>query len=198
MPHDDSGWKQQVLVGVVMLVAVGVLVGAIVAFLGLKAADVAGLTNNTPTTLAASVQPSGTRTTHPATQAAPAKTAQTRPRGRHGSSSTDSRPTTTHRRTTTHRHNVVPHGAISLSAQPQHARSMQRVNLVGRFPGHDGVNLQVQRLEGGHWSAFPTSAVVYHNSFRTYVETGRPGPNRFRMVDPATHQVSNPVVVMIQ
>ncbi len=74
---------------------------------------------------------------------------------------------------------------------------MQRVDLRGRYPGHGGSRLQVQRLEGGRWSAFPVDVTVRSGGFHTWVASGRPGRNRFRVVDPATGRTSPPVTVTV-
>jgi hypothetical protein len=68
---------------------------------------------------------------------------------------------------------------------------------LGSYPGGNGTTLQVQRREGGSWAAFPTSATVDDGTFRTYVESGQPGPNAFRVVDPARGQASNVVVFTV-
>jgi hypothetical protein len=57
--------------------------------------------------------------------------------------------------------------------------------------------LQVQRKEGGSWSDFPVSVTVSDGRFSTYVQTGRSGPNRFRVRDTDSKRVSNPVTVRV-
>lgn len=74
---------------------------------------------------------------------------------------------------------------------------MGRVDLWGRYPRHPGTWLAVQRLEHGRWERFPVTAVVHGGRFRTWVESGRPGPNRFRVVDPRTGRASAPVTVTV-
>ncbi len=91
----------------------------------------------------------------------------------------------------------APTGPIQLSISPVLARPMERVNLTGAYPGHDNVGLQVQREENGQWSDFGVQATVRVGTFETYVMTGRPGDNRFRMYDPQDDQASNVVVVTI-
>ncbi|HET7327537.1 MAG TPA: hypothetical protein VFJ14_09660 [Nocardioidaceae bacterium] len=77
------------------------------------------------------------------------------------------------------------------------AVAMEQVTLRGRYPGGNGTTLQVQRLEGGSWTAFPTTATVEGGTFQTYVALGRPGPNRLRVVDPATGETSNVVRIRV-
>jgi hypothetical protein len=86
---------------------------------------------------------------------------------------------------------------ITLSADTSNASSMQRVNLNGRYPGGNGVTLQVQRREGGSWTPFPTSATVDGGSFSTYVALGQPGPNRLRVVDTGSGTTSNVIVINV-
>jgi hypothetical protein len=57
--------------------------------------------------------------------------------------------------------------------------------------------LQVQRLEGGQWVDFPTTATVSGGQFSTYIETGHAGVNKIRVVDPSTGQSSNVVAIQI-
>lgn len=94
-------------------------------------------------------------------------------------------------------HHRKPTG-LRLAASPLVVAPMGRINLTGTWPGHDNVGLQVQRLENGSWSDFPTTATVQVGTFETYVETGRSGVNEFRVVDPATHTASNSVRVTVR
>lgn len=90
-----------------------------------------------------------------------------------------------------------PRREIRLDAGTANAGSFERITLRGRYPGGNGRSLQVQRRESGSWARFPTSATVSGGSFRTYVASGQPGPNPFRVVDPATGATSNVVVVQV-
>jgi cytoskeletal protein RodZ len=86
---------------------------------------------------------------------------------------------------------------IRLNAGSPSARRYERVALRGRYPRSNGKTLAVQRFEGGAWRAFPTSATVRGGRYSTYIASGRPGPNRFRVVDRATGRTSNVVVVRV-
>ena len=44
---DESNWQRQVLVGLTVLVAVGALIGGVVALVSIKAADMAGISGDT-------------------------------------------------------------------------------------------------------------------------------------------------------
>lgn len=86
-----------------------------------------------------------------------------------------------------------------LNAHPAQVRPMARVNLTGRYPGRGGTRLVVQRFERGSWSRFPVSpATVREGRFRTWVASGRPGVNRFRVVDTRTGRASAPVTVRVR
>lgn len=85
----------------------------------------------------------------------------------------------------------------SLDASPRHVRRMGRIRLVGRYPGHGGARLVVQRFEGGHWAQFPVSATVRDGRFRTWVASGRRGVNRFRVVDVRARRASAAVTVRV-
>jgi len=88
-------------------------------------------------------------------------------------------------------------GDIELDVSPIEAAPMERVNLTGRYKRADEVGLQVQRFEDGDWQDFGVDVTVRQGTYATYVQTGRPGEQRFRMYDPATKQGSNVVLVTI-
>jgi hypothetical protein len=88
-------------------------------------------------------------------------------------------------------------GDLELDISPIRASPMERVNLTGRYKGADNVGLQVQRFEDGTWKDFGVGATVRVGTFETYVQTGRPGEQRFRVYDPETKQGSNVVLVTI-
>ena len=89
------------------------------------------------------------------------------------------------------------HG-LQLSVSPASVGPMERINLTGTWPGHDNVGLQVQRLENGTWSNFPTTTTVRVGTFETYVETGHAGVNEFRVFDPGSGTSSNSVRVTVR
>lgn len=87
---------------------------------------------------------------------------------------------------------------LTIRADRHHVGRMGRINLSGRYRGHAGTILVVQRMEHGRWERFPVSVAVRGGRFRTWVASGRPGPNRFRVRDPRTHRRSAPVTVIIR
>ena len=179
---DETGWQKQVLVGVAVLVAVGALVGGIVALVSIKAADLAGIGSTSPTTVSrpqvnsgSSGDASGAPTTTPTT-----------PSDRTTPPTTSSGPTGKPHRT-----------SFTLTASPARVGSLQRIDLTGRYKAPNGTVLQVQRREGGHWTDFPVTATVNNGTFATYVETGHTGANKFRMLDVRTTEASNTVTVTV-
>ncbi len=91
-----------------------------------------------------------------------------------------------------------PEKAISLSAGQTSVAPMQQIDLTGVYPGGEGAILQVQRFENGAWVDFPASPVsVSDQTFSTYVLTGQPGVQRFRMLDTGSGEASNEVRVTV-
>ena len=76
---------------------------------------------------------------------------------------------------------------------------MGRIDLTGTYPGGEGAVLNVQKFSNGSWQDFYSiSASVTNGTFSTYIQTGTPGPNRFRMIDSDTKLTSNEVKVTIR
>jgi hypothetical protein len=90
-----------------------------------------------------------------------------------------------------------PAAAITLSAGQASVSPMQQIDLTGSYPTGEGSILQVQRLENGAWSDFPVTMSVSGQRFSTYVQTSRPGPNKFRVIDTDTRVISNPVTISV-
>ncbi|MGZ4597222.1 MAG: hypothetical protein ACXV3V_09880 [Actinomycetes bacterium] len=88
-------------------------------------------------------------------------------------------------------------GDLNLTAAPVFVKPMERINLTGTWPGHDNQSLLVQRYEGGSWSDFGVQVNVNVGTFETYVMTGRPGDQRFRVFDPTSQTASNDVTVTV-
>ena len=174
MDDQEPSWQRQLVIGLSVLLVIGVLIGGIGAFVGLKFADYAGIghvetTSNTPE----SILPS----TGNATKQAPTR--------RPPPPSTVNPP-------------PPPQHAMTLTASPANAASYQQVNLTGSFQGHDGTTLQVQRSVGnGPWADFPTTTHVSGGQYATFIKTGMVGTNHFRMIDTATGVTSNVVTVKI-
>ena len=177
---DESDWRKQLLVGLGVLVIVALLVGGIVGVIAIKAADVAGI-GSTPSSDTGGLtfptyQPTRSTSEEPSTPDVP--TGSTPP--------TEAGPGT-------------ENAGIRLTATPSDAGTYQRVNLTGTYTGAPpGTSLEVQRREGASWASFASvSASVNAGRFATWIETGQPGPNRFRMFDAGADKASNVVTVTI-
>ena len=88
-------------------------------------------------------------------------------------------------------------GDLYLSASPVMVRPSERINLTGRWPGHDNESLLVQRFEGGQWADFGVQARVNLGTFETYILTSRTGDQKLRVYDPTTKTASNEVTVTV-
>lgn len=170
---EEPTWQRQLLIGLVVLLAIGVLIGGIVAVIAVKAADYAGLGNNSGNSSPQPILP----TTGGATRTiAPPSTTNTPP---------PPPPT-------------KPTNRFTLLASPKTAGSYEKVNLTGQYSGPEGSTLQVQRSIGsGPWADFPTTTTVHGGTFATYIKTGMTGVNHFRMLDKTTGTMSNVVDVTI-
>ncbi|HEY3528757.1 MAG TPA: hypothetical protein VGK78_06365 [Nocardioides sp.] len=92
-----------------------------------------------------------------------------------------------------------PKTRISLQAGQTSVPPMGRIDLTGTYPGGEGAVLNVQKFSNGSWQDFYSiSATVTNGTFSTYIQTGTPGMNRFRVIDSDTHRASNEVRVQIR
>jgi hypothetical protein len=92
-----------------------------------------------------------------------------------------------------------PKKKISLQAGQTSVAPMGRIDLTGTYPGGEGAVLNVQKFSNGSWQDFYSiSATVTNGTFSTYIQTGTPGMNRFRVIDSDTHLASNQVRVQIR
>ncbi|WP_028659179.1 hypothetical protein [Nocardioides insulae] len=88
---------------------------------------------------------------------------------------------------------------IQLRSGQAKVSPMQRIDLAGTYTQGGGAILQVQRQVGGSWEDFYSvdASVQDNGSFATYIETGRPGVQRFRMKDTSNGKTSNVVQVTV-
>lgn len=206
---EPQDWRERVVgaLGAVIVVAlaIGAVVGA-VTYGAVRVTGLAGADSPPQTSLSGRHSPG-----HPAPAAAsePAAAPSQAPQATHTATSrqarerqhADQRPrhrahdNARHRarKRDRHRHQV----RLTLSANPHRVREMGRVNLWGRYPGHGGARLLVQRFKGGHWGRFPVTVTVRGGRFHTWVASGRRGTNRFRVLDPAARRVSPAVTVSV-
>jgi hypothetical protein len=179
--------ERPVLSGLIALVAVAAVVGALLGFGALFGARVLGLsgaeTTSSDPTGGDSLylpKPEPTRSgTGPLITLAPGESAAT-------DGSRD--PNETKKK---------PEPEISLSAGQTSVASFQQIDLTGAYPKGDGAILQVQRLEGGKWADFPVTMSVSGGTFSTYVQTSHTGTNVWRVIDTDTGTKSNTVKVKV-
>ncbi len=92
-----------------------------------------------------------------------------------------------------------PHKQISLQAGQTTVAPMGRIDLTGTYPGGEGAVLNIQKFSNGSWQDFyGVSATVSNATFSTYIQTGIPGVNRFRVIDSDTKLASNEVRVRVR
>lgn len=87
--------------------------------------------------------------------------------------------------------------SITLQAGQTAVGSFERIDLSGIYPGGEGAILQVQRLESGAWTDFDATIPVSGEQFTTYVQSALAGVNKFRVIDNATGEISNPITVKV-
>lgn len=188
LEQDD---QHPVAYGLVALAGVGVVVGLILGLAALAGARVMGVSEPETTSTDAGEasmylpKPEPTKPDKgPQLTLAPGQEAPP-------SSSEDSKPEKS-------KSPAKPSKKISLSAGQTSVSPMEQIDLTGVYPGGEGAILQVQRFEGGGWTNFPASPVsVSNQTFSTYVQTGQPGVQRFRMLDTGSGKPSNQVKVNV-
>jgi hypothetical protein len=89
--------------------------------------------------------------------------------------------------------------AIQLEDSAVSAKPFQAVRIQGTYHGGADTFLQVQRWEGGEWVAFPVPTKTDQSGqFTAYVELGRPGRYRLRVLDPDSGMKSKTFVLVIE
>ncbi len=167
------------LSGLLALVGVAAAVGVILGFGALMASKMLGLSGSEASSTSAAQEsmylpkPSIT---------ADAQSGPTRPKGSRKPSAEASESEDT---------------GIVLAAAQTNVSPMGHIDLSGTYPGGDGAILTVQRLEAGSWEDFPVSTSVSAGAFSTYIQTGQPGVNRFRVFDSGNGTASNEIAVTV-
>jgi hypothetical protein len=197
---DPQDLRERIVGALGAVVAVALVIGVILGVLTYTAVHLTGLDDGSPGagSKPAGHQPSAQPTATDVHNSSPSPTATPSPT--HASPSPTHQPKQQahkHERARHHHHRAHRQGSLTLSASPQRVSSMGRIDLHGRYPGHGGASLAVQRLEGGQWQSFPVSTTVRGGRYSTWVASGRHGPNRFRVVDGGAGNVSPAVTVII-
>jgi hypothetical protein len=88
---------------------------------------------------------------------------------------------------------------IVLRSTTRAAEKLHPVKVTGRYPdGSEGTKLVVQWRYQGAWVTLPLpTAVLPTGRFSTYVQLGKDGQQRLRVVDKESGTVSNPVTLTI-
>lgn len=186
--HVGADENRPVLTGLLALVGVAVAVGLVTALAVLAGAHVFGLGGGHAVSVAgdggASMIVPKPEKTRPAS--GPSITLGSEPT----SSTTSKKPNLTIHQ---------PKKRISLQTGQSTVSPMGRIDLTGTYPGGEGAVLNVQKFSNGSWQDFYSiSATVTNGTFSTYIQTGTPGVNRFRVIDSDTQKASNEVKVTIR
>lgn len=181
--------EHPVLVGLVALVGVAVVVGVIAGVVALAGSRVVGLDGSSGPSSGREERASLYLPKPERTKADDGPLITLAP-GRESNESEDPSEETS---------SAEPEEEISLQAAGTEFSPMENIDLTGVYTGGEGAILQVQRFEGGSWTDFPASPVsVGGETFATYVQTGQPGVQRFRVVDTDSGKPSNEVKVTIR
>ena len=79
------------------------------------------------------------------------------------------------------------------------AKTFQPVRIQGSYHGGEDTFLRVQRWDGDRWLDFPVPTKTDRSGhFNAYVEIGRPGRYRLRVLDPASGVTSKPFVLAVK
>lgn len=199
--YDDTSRSRSLLTGFGALVGVAVLVGGVISLVVLGVVNITGLGDTSAVPQAKQSLYIPPERPHPNDPTDPNLTLADLNGGRTPSPSDSASPRAQTSPSPTKKPQPRPKPqppAISLSASPVTVAPMGQIYLSGTYPGGEGATLQVQRLESGSWNNFPSSTTVSGGTFSTYVMSGTPGPNKFRVVDDGNGRKSNDVTVTVR
>lgn len=187
LKDEDSNWPRQLVIALGALLAAALVIGGVVSMVALAAADFAGVGSQGP---AASEEPS----LYIPPPASPSSTPDVPEESEQPTQNASAEPEKSDQPKKKRRDS---RRQITLSASPKSGATYERIYLTGTYRGGNGATLQVQRYEG-RWVDFPVSATVRGGGFETWVESGKDGRNRFRVVDESTGRASKPVSVTLR
>ena len=196
--HDPQDLRTRIVGALGAVLAVALVIGLVAGVVAYGAVRASGLGDDevaaAPTPAAATAdassdEPSPSRSASPSPTSTPTPTEHAEPEHEKKPKKSEKHKKSHHR----HHH----HGTLTLSASPGHVSRMGRIDLRGRYPGHGGAYLQVQRRQGGHWERFPVGVTVRGGRFHTWVASGHGGDNHFRVRDLRTGRVSPAVTVRV-
>lgn len=188
-PASGTRTERPVLAGLVAFVAVIAVVAAVASGAALVATKALGLTEDGAIDSGSSEQqtlflprPSETEDTSGTAITLPGQPATEKPKKPKKNKST---------------REPKPLELITLQAAQSSVAPMQQIDLSGEYAAGEGAILRVQQFENGEWGDFPVTAPVSGGAFRTFIQAGAIGLNRFRMIDTDTGETSNEVTVQI-
>ncbi len=189
---DDEQEKPDnpVLTGLVALIAVSLVVGLVLGGVALVGTRVLGIGGDSSGSSGASEKES-------AVIPRPSRTGVDGPQVTLNTEGSATEETGVDDPATTETKKPKPDKAITLQAGQTAVGNFERIDLSGVYPGGEGAILQVQRFEGGQWVDFNATLSVSNETFSTYVQSAQIGVNRFRVVDSATGDASNPITVTV-
>ncbi len=195
---DESPWYRPLLMGVGALVGVALLVGGVISLVALGAVNISGIggSDDGPRAKPSLYFPEHSESASD-DEDGDGLTLADLNGGKDPRETESPSATPTESKSPKPEKKRKPRSVISLSASPVEVSPMEQIYLSGTYPGGEGASLQVQRFEGS-WTDFPSSASVSGGTFSTYVMTGQSGPNKFRVVDPASGKSSNAVTVTVR
>lgn len=211
MAGPEAEWRQRVLGALGAVVVVGLVIGGVLGAVTYSTARITGLAEG-PAEASAAVATSDEREIGQPVAADTSPSASSEPESADGEPEQDASP---HAEKKKQKHDRSGHQKGKHRGKKKHARAgkgahptlvassdrvrrMGRIHLAGRYRGHNGARLVVQRFERGHWARFPVTATVRGGRFRTWVASGQRGKNRFRVVDTRSRRASDPVTVRIR
>ena len=93
----------------------------------------------------------------------------------------------------------APASRIETSSLTYFGRPFETIHIPGRYRGVPGsTRLRVQVKEPAGWTPYPLPTVTLPSGqFRAFIELGEAGKYRLRIVDPARHQASQVVTLLV-
>lgn len=180
---EKSTQERPVLTGLVALVAVALVLGVLAGVAGLLGTKALGLGGDSTTSSSGSGAGPTLDLPEPTiTSDKPEETAGSEPSSSESPSESESEESSTD---------------ITLSAGQTSVSPMGQIDLTGTYPNGEGAILRVQLFQDGDWVDFPVTASVSNQTFTTYVQTGRTGEIKWRVVDTDNDLTSNEVTVTI-
>ena len=191
-PARDGGWRGLRRVGALTAAAAMVTVVASVTVWVITKPTSSGVA--TPATQLASTPSAASTATAPSTPTAPPSSVE--PPGAKSSRGTGQQAARTGTSGTLAAEGQAPR--IQLDEAAASAKPYRAVRITGTHREGADTFVRTQRWEDGRWRSFPLPAKTDRaGQFTAYVELGRPGRYRLRVLDPASGMASDPFVLVV-